>query len=214
MTTLRATQKALTRQLLMDAALELFQASGYGATTVDEIATKAGTTRVTFYAHFSSRSDLMRALINEKLNLELERRSTPDRGSTAPQLVEVVRDGSEARIAEWIRTTSTHWPAVEPILRVAREAAVVDPELSTLVEVWLEEAISDIAEGLERADRFEPDTRRYRAALAMAQFDYTAQHWPASAWKLEHERMVEILAHSWTTLLGPGGSDQPAEQGE
>lgn len=204
MATLRATQKALTRRLLLDAALDLFQTGGYGSTTVDEIATKAGTTRVTFYAHFSSRSDLMKALINEKLNMELERTRIPDRGSTAPQLVEVVRDGSEEGIANWIRTTSTHWPTVEPILRVAREAAVVDPELSTLVEVWLEEAISDVAEGLDQADRFEPETRRYRAALAMAQFDYTAQHWPAPAWKLEHEQMVEVLAHSWVTLLGPG----------
>jgi hypothetical protein len=33
---------------------------------------------------------------------------------------------------------------VQSIFRVAREAAVVDPELSTLVDGWLEEAIADI----------------------------------------------------------------------
>jgi AcrR family transcriptional regulator len=201
MATLRAAQKAMTRRLLLDTALRLFVERGYGPTTVDEIATTAGTTRVTFYAHFPSRSDLMKALIDEKLNAELERSRTPD-GSTAPELVEVVRDGSASRIAEWIRTTSEHWPVVEPILRVAREAAVVDPELATLVDVWLAEAITDIAEGLEQADRFDPSTRRYRAALAMAQFDYTAQHWPSPVWSLKREQMFEILTRSWVTVLG------------
>lgn len=200
MANLRATQKALTRQLLLDAALELFQASGYNTTTIDEIATRAGTTRVTFYAHFASRSDLMRALINEKLNFELERIRV-NGGSTAPELVEVVREGSQERFAEWIRTTSRHWPTVEPILRVAREATVVDPDLPTLIEDWLSEAIGDIAEGLEQAKRFQPETRQYRAALAMALFDYTAQHWPAPDWTLAHEEMVQILAQSWGTLL-------------
>lgn len=203
MATLRSSQKALTRQLLMDAALELFQARGYSPTTIDEIARKAGTTRVTFYAHFASRSDIMRALINEKLNVETERTTTTsDHRSTAPQLVEVVRDGGEARMAEWIASISTHWPRVEPILRVAREAAVVDPELSTLVDTWLDEAIADIFEGLQQADRFDPVTRRYRATLAMAQFDYTARHWHSQSWGLEHHQMIEILARSWAVLLG------------
>lgn len=201
MATLRATQKALTRQLLLDAGLELFQTGGYASTTIDEIATKAGTTRVTFYAHFSSRSDLMKALIDEKLNSAADRTRTPDRGSTAPQLVEVVRDGSPERLADWIRKTSGFWPTVVPILRVAREAAVVDPELSTLVEVWMEEAVSDIVEGLDQAGRFDANTRRYRAALAMTQFDHTALHWPSPGWRLEHEQMVQVMTQSWLTLL-------------
>ncbi|MFI6560745.1 TetR/AcrR family transcriptional regulator [Streptomyces sp. NPDC050534] len=47
--------------------LELFRTKGYAATKVDDIATAAGATRVTFYAsfHFPSRADLMKALIDE-----------------------------------------------------------------------------------------------------------------------------------------------------
>ena len=73
MATLRAAQKAMTRKLLLDAALDLFVELGYAATTVDLIANRAGTTRVTFYAHFPSRSELMRTLIDENLNAELAR---------------------------------------------------------------------------------------------------------------------------------------------
>lgn len=50
MVSLREAQKQMTRRLLLDAGLELFTTKGYAATTVDDIATAAGTTRVTFYA--------------------------------------------------------------------------------------------------------------------------------------------------------------------
>jgi AcrR family transcriptional regulator len=202
MATLRAAQKAMTRKLLLDAALDLFVELGYAATTVDLIANRAGTTRVTFYAHFPSRSELMRTLIDENLNAELARTRSSSHGSTAQELVDVVRDGGAERIGRWIAETSEHWPVVVPILRAAREAAVVDPELSTLVDRWMEEAISDIADGLEQAGRFEPRTRHYRGVLAMAQFDYTALHWPAPAWKIDQEHMLEILTNSWFALLG------------
>ena len=202
MATLRAAQKAMTRELLLEAALALFVEQGYANTTVDEIATKAGTTRVTFYAHFASRSELMRALIDERLNQELARTSSTSHGSTARELVDVVRDGTRERIGEWLAETSRHWPVVEPILRAAREAAVIDRELSTLVDQWLAEAIADIAEGLGEAGRFDPDSRHYRGVLAMTQFDFTAAHWPAPEWGIDRDKMLALLTESWTDLLG------------
>jgi AcrR family transcriptional regulator len=68
---LRAAQQETTRRLLLSTALGLFEAKGF-----------AGTTRVTSYACFPSRSDLMRELIGE-LNETLERISRPGHGSTA-----------------------------------------------------------------------------------------------------------------------------------
>jgi AcrR family transcriptional regulator len=202
MATLRQTQKAMTRRLLLEAALELFQKQGYAATSIDDIASKAGTTRPTFYAHFPSRSALMRALIDERLNEALERVRSPDHGSTELELVAVAREGTHEAIGHWIRRTAKRWPKVRPILRVAREAAAVDRELTSLVDVWMEEAIADIAEGLAQAGRFDPRTRHYRGVLAMAQLDYTAQHWPEPAWHIDRDQMLETLTHSWTGLLG------------
>ncbi|MGJ3561218.1 TetR/AcrR family transcriptional regulator [Streptomyces sp. INA 01156] len=110
---LRAAQKQMTRKLLLDSALELFRTKGYAATTVDDIAAAAGTTRVTFYAYFPSRSDLMRALIGE-LNEKLERIDSPVHGSTARRLVEVVHDGSREAITEWLYGISGRWEAIRP----------------------------------------------------------------------------------------------------
>ncbi|MGW0854719.1 TetR/AcrR family transcriptional regulator [Streptomyces sp. NPDC002690] len=201
MANLREAQKQMTRRLLLDAGVELFTTKGYAATTVDDIATAAGTTRVTFYAYFPSRSDLMKALIDERLNDALQRVRSPEHGSTALDLVATVTAGTPEAIRAWIQRTVDNWPAVRPIIRVGRDAAAVDPDLTDLVERWMEEAISDVEDGLTSAGRFEPHQRRFRGVLAMAELDYVSQHWGSADWKLTPEQMVDELSAGWERLL-------------
>ncbi|MFH9818035.1 TetR/AcrR family transcriptional regulator [Streptomyces sp. NPDC017230] len=201
MANLREAQKRMTRRLLLDSGLELFKAKGYAATTVDDIATAAGTTRVTFYAYFPSRSELMKALMDEQLNEALQRVRSPEHGSTALDLVATVAEGTSEAIMAWLRRTADSWPVIWPIIRIGREAAVLDPELPDLVERWLEEAISDIEDGLTAAGRLEPHQRHFRGVLAMSQLDYVAQHWRHSDWKLTREQMLDELGASWVRLL-------------
>lgn len=202
MANLREAQKQMTRRLLLESGLELFKSKGYAATTVDDIATAAGTTRVTFYAYFPSRADLMKALIDEQLNAALQRSRSPEHGSTAQDLVETVADGSREAIESWMRRTVETWPVIRPIIRIGREAAVVDPVLANLVERWMEEAISDVEDGLDKAKRFEPHQRHFRGVLAMAQLDFVAQHWGDADWKVDQDQMIAELATSWAQLLG------------
>ncbi|MFF5184455.1 TetR/AcrR family transcriptional regulator [Streptomyces sp. NPDC000345] len=201
MANLREAQKQMTRRLLLQSGLEMFKTKGYAATTVDDIATAAGTTRVTFYAYFSSRSELMKTLIDEQLNETLQRGSSPEHGSTAQDLGATVADGTPEAIAAWLRRTADSWPAIRPIIRIGRDAAVVDPELTDLVERWMEEAISDIEDALATAGRFEPHQRRFRGVLAMAELDFVAQNWDRSDWKLTRDQMLDELTTSWVRLL-------------
>ncbi|MFE7231898.1 TetR/AcrR family transcriptional regulator [Streptomyces sp. NPDC057596] len=201
MANLREAQKQMTRRLLLESGLELFKTKGYAATTVDDIATAAGTTRVTFYAYFPSRADLMKALIDERLNEALQRVRSSEHGSTAQDLVATVVDGTPQAIREWLRRTADNWPAIRPIIRVGRDAAVIEPDLADLVERWLEEAISDIEDGLTAAGRFEPHQRHFRGVLAMAQLDFVAQNWHRADWKLTYEQMLDDLSASWVALL-------------
>lgn len=202
MVTLREAQKQMTRRLMLEAGLDLFATKGYAATTVDDIASAAGTTRVTFYAYFPSRSDLMRALIDEQLNDRLERIRSAEHGSTALDLVAAVRDGSHETLREWVAQTAERWPSIKTIIQIGRDASAVDPDLRHLVDKWLEEAISDIEDGLTQAGRFEEHQRHFRGVLAMAQLDYVAQHWDGAEWKLDREQMLEELASSWHAILG------------
>jgi len=46
-------------EVLADAAAELFLEQGYGRTTVDQIAARAGVSRATFFNYFAAKSDVM-----------------------------------------------------------------------------------------------------------------------------------------------------------
>lgn len=202
MATLREQQKVLTRRVLLSSALAVFREKGYAAATIDDIAKAAGTTRVTFYAYFPSKTEVMKALIAEQLNEILQRIGSPEHGSTAPDLVEVAAAGSREQIGAWMRETVAKWPDVVPLIQLGREAGYVDADLRGLIDRWLEEAEADLVAGLEQADRFDPETRKFRAVLAMSQFDYVARHWAVSDWGISEEKMLATLTDSWFALLG------------
>ena len=52
---------AEVRELLLEAATEVFSRKGYAATTTDDIAAEAGVARTLIFRHFGSKSDLFRA---------------------------------------------------------------------------------------------------------------------------------------------------------
>lgn len=59
------TRSALpTRERIMEAALRLFDAGGYGGTTVRDIATECGLSPGALYNHFASKDDLLFAIID------------------------------------------------------------------------------------------------------------------------------------------------------
>lgn len=64
---LRERRKGLTRQALQEAALSAFAAHGYVSVSIDDIAQRAGTSRSTFYLHFSGKADVLRALRDDHL---------------------------------------------------------------------------------------------------------------------------------------------------
>lgn len=200
MSSLREAQKQLTRDVIVERALELFTEKGYAATTIDEIAAAAGTTRVTFYAYYPSRSDLMRDFM-ARVNAVLERADGPDRTSTAVDLVDVVREGERPGILAWLESRAALWPVFRPYLDVLDEAAAVDREVRALVEGWHEEVISDIVRGMQLAGRFPAETRQIRGTLAFTQLDYVATLWTRRKLEPNRDHALDVLADSWYHLL-------------
>ena len=63
---LRERNRLRTRRELLDAALEVFAESGYGLATVENIAARAGASKVTLYTYFpQGREELFRELYEE-----------------------------------------------------------------------------------------------------------------------------------------------------
>ena len=61
----RTRDKAKTRQKLLAAARELFYENGICATGVSAVAERAGVTKMTLYAHFRSKDDLVAAYLED-----------------------------------------------------------------------------------------------------------------------------------------------------
>src|SRR5258706_7341146 len=51
------------REQILGAAIELFLAEGYAATTMNRVATAAGVTKQTIYSHFNDKERLFAAII-------------------------------------------------------------------------------------------------------------------------------------------------------
>jgi AcrR family transcriptional regulator len=201
MANLRVEQKEQTRQRLLDTALDLFESKGYAATTIDDIAAAVGTTRVTFYAHFPSRRAIMAALI-EQLNVILERDESPAHGTTASALVDVVHAGTAEAIGGWLREQSARWPVIRPYILAADVASAIEPEIRELKDEWSEEVVGDIKDGLDLADRFDPESRHFRGVLAFEMLDRTNLHWIRHGWDLDTDPALDVLAETWVKLLG------------
>lgn len=112
---LRARNRARTRALLLDAALALFVRQGYDATSIDEIAARAGVGRMTFFNHFPHKEDLLLAWVatrRERLRqalLAAAARELPARERIRAAFGEMTAlyegDGaSRPLLAQWVRT--------------------------------------------------------------------------------------------------------------
>jgi AcrR family transcriptional regulator len=62
----RAQRKELTRELLLDAAIEVFAQKGYHGASLDDVADAAGFTKGAVYSNFTRKSDLFRALLERE----------------------------------------------------------------------------------------------------------------------------------------------------
>lgn len=196
MTTLREAQKQMTRRLLLDTSLAMFEGKGYSATTIDDIAAGAGTTRTTFYMHFPSKAQMMRHLVTEANEIFV---SADD-----PPLTEVVRSGDREVVRRYLETKATQWADVRAYIVAINQAAAVEPEIASDRDVWFEEAIASMHAGLDAAERFDPDSRRIRCVLAFGELEFLSLRWIRHGWLVPREVALAQLTDSWYHLLADG----------
>jgi AcrR family transcriptional regulator len=60
-----------TRNVILDAAAEAFEARGFAGASLSDILTRAGVTKGALYFHFASKEELAKALVEEQWNIEL-----------------------------------------------------------------------------------------------------------------------------------------------
>jgi AcrR family transcriptional regulator len=70
----RGEKSERSRRAVLDAALQLFAHHGYGATTIREIADRAGVSTGSVYHHFDDKQSIFKALIDEYLEITATQR--------------------------------------------------------------------------------------------------------------------------------------------
>lgn len=149
---LRQEQSAATRQAILDAARLAFLDSGWTGAGVRAIASAAGVSAETVYAHFGSKTGLLRALLDQAVVGDEEQVPLADRTE-----FRVIGEGDRAaRIAATARLLTVINVRVAALLQLLREAARSDPDLAELFQDSLERRRLDSARGLAMAIGREP----------------------------------------------------------
>jgi AcrR family transcriptional regulator len=123
----RAARTRATRRRIVDAAAELFIADGYGDTTLEQIAARAGVAVQTVYFHFGNK----RTVLKEAVDIAAVGDDEPVALLERPWLDELRAEPDPRRmVALWVAYSVTIYARIGPIMQVVRAAAVTDPEMA------------------------------------------------------------------------------------
>ncbi|HYI55946.1 MAG TPA: helix-turn-helix domain-containing protein [Microlunatus sp.] len=124
---IRGARTKSTQRRIVTAAAELFVAEGYHATTLEQIAARAGVAVQTVYFHFGNKRSVLKRAVDVAAVGDDEPVPLLDR----PWLEEARAESDPSRvIALWTGYGRGILTRVGPIMRVVRDAAVVDPEMA------------------------------------------------------------------------------------
>ena len=194
----RGSRTRTTRRKIVTAAAELFVADGYHATTLEQIAARAGVAVQTVYFHFGNK----RSVLKEAVDVAAVGDDEPVAMLDRPWLEEARAESDPRRvIALWTGYGRGIVTRVGPIMRVVRDAAVVDPEMAeqwATNETQTAAAFRVLAEQLEgmRALRVSVDeaTDILCALSGLGMYFVLADRgWSAEQW--EHF-VVDALTHA------------------
>jgi AcrR family transcriptional regulator len=125
----RRAQAEATRRDILAAAQRLFEANGYPATTMAEIATEAGVALKTVYLAFQTKSGLLRTLWNLLLRGDESDRPVAERAWYLDVLEE---QDPERQLRLNAHNSATGKRRISATLEVIRSAAAADPDVAAL----------------------------------------------------------------------------------
>ena len=128
---LRERQASVTRRAVLDAARELFIAQGYGATTVEQIAQRAGVSKPTVFSAVGSKQMVLRAvrdtaIAGDDAPVPVARRPATDRIRAEPDQRRAVQ-----LLARHLTGVASRYAQINEVLHAAADGAEQD-----LRELW------------------------------------------------------------------------------
>jgi AcrR family transcriptional regulator len=182
---LREAQKQFTHDRLVEAAVVEFCERGYRATTIDDIAGRAGTTRATFYNHFKTKSDI----IAELMESDSAFRPRWDELRTFP------RNPDRDVIRAWLDETTSTWEEHRELISVIRQAVTIEPELNAAQGERFQKTLKRFVDSIRHLGWSSDAEVRIEAMLLFAQLERIFSYWDFDD---EGEALVlDLLTESW-----------------
>ena len=152
-----AARQRLSRETWATAALDALVGGGVAAVAVEPLAAQLGTTKGSFYWHFTDRGELVRAA------LELWEREHTD--GVIEHLSSI--EGPAERLHVLLDLVITHVDETDPVVALMRDVA--HPDVAAVVERVTRRRIGYVADQLVASGTPRAEARR-RAAMAVAAY--------------------------------------------
>lgn len=123
----RGAQARATRRRIVDAAALLFISDGYAATTLEQIAERAGVAVQTVYFHFGNK----RTVLERAVDVAAVGDDEPVALLERPLYEQLDSEPDPRRlIARWVQGGRDIFVRIAPIMRVVRDAAGIDSDMA------------------------------------------------------------------------------------
>ncbi|MGY6201965.1 TetR/AcrR family transcriptional regulator [Paraburkholderia strydomiana] len=189
---LREQQKQITQARLLQAAIGVFMERGYADATVDDIVEAASVGRATFYLHYKSKLEVMRALIrtmereNEELIEEFRSYEQPTRES----------------LESWLRRFVAHSVEEGDRFLVGLRALASEPELSGEFEAGIGLATGALSKLLIDNRVMAAAEAHLRATLLVGALQQACRTLVSEPDTCSAALVVRVISDIWASSLG------------
>ncbi|WP_084182190.1 TetR/AcrR family transcriptional regulator [Mycolicibacterium austroafricanum] len=178
---LRETQKELTRNRVIEAALEVFEERDFASTTMDDIAVRANLNRGTIYLHFESKAEILKGAMQ----------------GMEPDEFELFKEFGAAKSRPELEVTYDHvltlWSQIGKIWRHARDAAATDETLREWTEGVFNRQVRKVRQVFE-ARGMSAGSAEVRATLVVSMWSEFMTRWAANPSPRKRKATVAALA--------------------
>lgn len=200
-----------TRQRLLRAALELYTANGFRATTTPELAARAGVAEGTIYRHFDSKEQLL----NEAY------RGAQKWATSVLREIEEAEKGAKARdrlarLARRLYEAAERDPAAVRMLFLQREEKLLDDRSREAAREFRDALQQVIASG-KSDGMVRPGPAELWAATWTALVAFAAEKVASREWGGDHAHLALVTDAAWSAIAlppAPASAPPPAPPAE
>ncbi|MFD3506443.1 TetR/AcrR family transcriptional regulator [Nocardia sp. NPDC058666] len=191
---LREEQKRLTKARIVETARTLFETQGYSDVRVDDITAAVGCSRATFYLHFTSKGEVLRAIaLDGTLASVLDFYADLDR---------VLALGSRESFADWMSRAIDWFFANKNMLPAWDEATALEPEFRAVAREGIMALADTMPVYLARWPEHRRDEARLRIELLVAQLERFFTRWAMQGTiEVSAEQAAAVLTDVWFPAL-------------